>query len=168
MADTDDSQQLLNRITERRRGVEAYLRRARPRSDRLTMVTIISSAIAAVLTAAPAIGGADFVNSISSALELGGPAKVWRPLCLLAMIFSVVAVVSVNLAKSRNAENRIISAETCNAELEGLQTLIEYRQVPLDEAVRMYQQSVAKVPFLRDDSLASQRKEPNDRATHSP
>jgi hypothetical protein len=50
MADTDDSQQLLNRITERRRGVEAYLRRARPRSDRLTMVTIISSAIAAVLT----------------------------------------------------------------------------------------------------------------------
>ena len=159
MADTGDSQQLLNRITERRRGVDARLRTARPRSDRLTMVTIISSAIAAALTAVPAISGAALMKSISSALELGGPDNVWRPLCLLAMIFSVVAAISVNLGKSRNAENRIISAETCNAELEGLQTLIEYRQVPLDEAVRMYQQSVAKVPFLRDDSLAGQHKE---------
>jgi hypothetical protein len=159
MTDKRDWQHLLNRITERRRGVEAYLRRARPRSDRLTMVTIISSAITAVLTAGPAIGGAPFMNSISSALQLGGPANVWRPLCLLAMIFSVVAAISVNVGKSRNAENRIISAETCNAELEGLQTLIEYRQVPLEEAVRMYQQSVARVPFLRDDSPASQHKE---------
>ena len=125
------------------------------------MITIISSALAAVLNAGPALGGSDLTNSVSAALDLGGSANVWRPLCTLAMIVSVVAAISANLAKSKNSESRIVSAETSNSELEGLQTLVEFHQVPLKEAVKMYQQSVTRVPFVRDDSLTDDSDSPS-------
>ena len=87
---------------------------------------------------------------MAKSLELGGPEAVWRPLCLAAMVVSVVAAISANLSKAKNAEARIVSAEACNAELEGLQALVEFRQVSLQEALKMYQQYVAKIPFVAE------------------
>ena len=72
------------------------------------------------------------------------------PPCLFAMLTSVVAAISANLSKSKNAEARIVSAEACNAELEGLQTLVEFQQVSTEEAVKLYQQYVARVPFVAE------------------
>ncbi|HEX8510783.1 MAG TPA: hypothetical protein VF635_14950 [Propionibacteriaceae bacterium] len=140
-------QQLLRRIKNRRRTVERYLRSARPRAERLTYVSVISSALAAALTAGPALGGTKFTTQVASSLQLGG-ADVWRPLCLLAMVVSVIAAISANLSKSKYAEARIISAEACNTELEGLQTLVEFNQVSVEDAVKLYQQYIAKIPFV--------------------
>ena len=73
-------------------------------------------------------------------------------MCFLAMIVSVVAAITANLSKSKNAEARIISAENCNTELDLLATFVELHQVPLDEAVKRYQESVTKVPFIQAES----------------
>jgi len=154
---SDQAEQLLRRIKNRRRTVSAYLRSARPRAERLTYVAIVSSALAAALTAGPALGGPSFTNRVAGALQLGGAPDVWRPLCLLAMIVSVIAAVSANLSKSRNAEARIISAEACHAELEGLEALVEFQQVPLEDAVKLYQQYIARVPFVSDTTKAKPR-----------
>jgi hypothetical protein len=143
-----EEQKLLDLIINRRRSLDVYLKKMRPRSERLLMVTIVSSALAAVLNAGPALGGTDFTGPVAAALNLGSPAAVWRPLCMLAMIVSVVAVISANLGKSKSSENRIASAETANGELESLEILIDFHQLPLKEAITMYQQSVARVPFV--------------------
>jgi len=147
MTDQADWERLTRRIEDRRRSVEAYLRRARPRAERLTYVAIVSSASAAALTAGPGLGGLNFTEGVAERLDVE-PSSVWQPLCLLAMVTSVVAAISANLSKSRNAEARIVSAEACNAELEGLQTLVEFQQVSLPEALKLYQQYVARVPFV--------------------
>lgn len=150
MPDQTDSQRLLRRIEHRRETVDAYLRSAKPRAERLTYVSVISSALAAAFTAGPAVGGSKFTDRVAESLDLGGAEDVWRPLCLFAMLTSVVAAISANLSKSKNAEARIVSAEACNAELEGLQTLVEFQQVSTEEAVKLYQQYVARVPFVAE------------------
>ena len=150
MQDQAEWQQLLTLIKDRRRTIEDFLRSARPRAERLTYVSVTSSAFAAVLTAGPALGGPRFTDRVAKTLELAGPEDVWRPLCLGALVVSVIAAISANLSKAKNAEARIVSAEACNAELEGLQALVEFREVSLQEALRMYQQYVAKIPFVAD------------------
>lgn len=147
MTDQADWERLQKRIEDRRRTVEAYLRRARPRAERLTYVAIVSSALAAALTAGPGVGGTGFTGGVAKGLDIA-ESTVWQSLCLLGMVTSVVAAISANLSKSRNAEARIVSAEACNAELEGLQTLVEFQQVSLQEALKLYQQYVARVPFV--------------------
>ncbi len=157
MPDETDWQRLLGRIQSRRETVQAYLRVARPRAERLTYLTIVSSALAAALTAGPGAGGETFMNQVAGSLGLGGAEDVWRPLCLLATVVSVVAAISANLSKSRNAEAKIVSAEACNAELEGLQALVEFRQVTLEEAVKLYQQYVSRVPFIAETAPRASR-----------
>lgn len=150
MPDQAIGPQLLRRIKNRRRTISAYLRLARPRAERLTYVSVISSALAAALTAGPALGGKRFTGQVADTWHLVDASDVWRPLCLLAMVVSVVAAISANLSKSKNAEARIIGAEACSAELEGLQTLVEFDQLPLEEAVKLYQQYIARIPFVPD------------------
>ena len=152
MAVTPNEQKLLNRISDRRRSIDAYLKKARPRSSRLSMVTIVSSALAAVLNAGPALGGQDFTAAVAAALDLDSAVSVWRPLCALALIMSVVAVISANLGKSKNAESRIVSAETSNSELEVLALWIESDKVQLEEAVETYKHSVERVAFVPDEA----------------
>lgn len=93
--------------------------------ERLSLVSVISSALAAALTAGPALGGEGFTDSVAGACNTGEDSTFWRVLCLLALVESVISAIAVNLSRSRNWEARIISAEACNAELEGLQTLLE-------------------------------------------
>ena len=53
----DLRQELLGQITHRRASIDEWLRANRPRSSRLSTVSIISSALAAVFVAGPALGG---------------------------------------------------------------------------------------------------------------
>jgi hypothetical protein len=53
----DVRQQLVDRIATRRASITVYLNGSRPRSSRLATVSIISSAVATVLVAGPALGG---------------------------------------------------------------------------------------------------------------
>lgn len=148
MAERDDQQQLLMRITERHRDVEAFLKRARPKSERLTTVSVVSSAVAAALTAGPGLGGPSFTQNVAGAFGGRDDSLVWRLLCILAMVVSVVAAISANLGKSKDAEARIIAAETSKAELEGLRTMLEFGQVSVPDAVGLYQQYVSKVAYV--------------------
>jgi hypothetical protein len=150
MAENAEWSNLLKRIKNRRKTIQTYLSSARPRAERLTYVSIISSALAAALTAGPALGGPRFTSEAVKAFGLNGAPDVWRPLCLLAMVVSVIAAISANLSKSRNAEARIIDAEVCQAELEGLQTLVEFQQVSMEDAVKLFQQHIKRIAFVPD------------------
>jgi hypothetical protein len=144
----DDEQRLMAKIADQIGRIEAFLRRARPRHARLTVVTIVSAALAATLTAGPALGGNTFTEWASETFNVTDASGVWRPLCLLAMVVSVIAAICASLNQVSKTESRIASAEACRTELACLQTLIEFRQVALTEALKLYQQHLTRVPFL--------------------
>lgn len=148
---------LLARIDARRASIGAYLRQARPRGNRLVNTAIISSAIAAVLTAGPALGGETFSRGVANGLSLPSDSIVWRSLCLLALAVSIVAAITTNLARSQDTARRITAAESANAELEGLRTLVEFGQVPVGEAAKLYQQYVVKIPVDRGTPPGARR-----------
>jgi hypothetical protein len=151
---SDVRQDLLARISARRASIDAFLRAARPRGRRLITASITSSAIAATLTAGPAVGGEGFTDGVQGALSLANESTVWRALCILATIVSLIAAITTNLSRSQDTAERIASAEAVNAELEGLQTLVEFGQVPVLDAVKLYQQYVTKIPFVEQAAPA--------------
>jgi len=141
---------LLARIAARRAGVQAFVRQNRPRTRRMMTLTVVLSSLAAVFTAGPAIGGESFAESVQKSLNLASDSYVWRTLCLLALLVSVGAAVLTNLAKSQDTANRLNLAEAANAELDGLSTLLQYGDLPVQDGVKLYQQYVGKIPFIDD------------------
>jgi flavin-binding protein dodecin len=148
MLEHRDEQLLLAKIEDERVQIESYLRRARPRHARLTVITLVTTALAAALTAGPALGGQDFTTWAARTFGLASSSAVWQPLCLAAMLVSITAAICVNLNQASKADSKIVSAEVCNTELACLQTLVEFHQVSLDEALKLYQQHLTRVPFL--------------------
>ncbi len=142
--------QLLAKIEKRRADIDAFLHDNRPRRNRMTNVSIVSSAMAAVFTAGPAIGGLTFAQAVQRGLALSEAAHVWRTLCAGALIVSLVAAISTNLSKSQDLAGRVTAAEVCNTELDGLRAFVEFRHLPVEEAVELYQQYVTKVPFVEE------------------
>lgn len=142
--------ELLRRIDAKRQAVAVYLRRVRPRRNRLSNISIIGSALAAVLTAGPALGGVTFSTGVQHIFGLQDDSTVWRVLCLGALVTSVSATIATNLTKSQGIAGQVSAAETCSAELDGLRTSLEFARLPIKEAVQLYQQSIAKVAFLED------------------
>ena len=140
--------QLVERVRARRVDIDGFLDRARPRNSRLATVGVVSSALAAVFTGGPAIGGETFAKAAQGFVGSSTDAPVWRTLCALALAVSVVAAICTNLMRSQNSAARISAAETANAELDSLQTMLEFEQVRLDIGLKLYQQSVAKVSFV--------------------
>lgn len=147
--------ELMRRIEARRASINSFLRRVRPRSARLANVSIVSSALAAVFTAGPALGGLSFAESVQQVLSLPESSIVWRVLCLLALLVSLVAAVSVHLNKSQEMSAQLSAAEACNAELEGLHTLLEFAQLPVSDAAELYQRYVTKIPFIEEGARSS-------------
>jgi len=143
-------EQLLARVEARRAGIVRFQHDARPRRNRLTNISIISSALAAVFVAGPALGGTRFTNVVKQGLSLGGAPSVWRPLCLAALIVSMVSIISSNLSKSQDLGARITAAEVCCTELEGLMTSLQFGRLSVDEAIDLYHQYVSKVPFVEE------------------
>jgi hypothetical protein len=144
----DMRQQLLERITARRASIDVYLRENRPRSDRLANTAIVSGAVAAVLVSGPALGGETFTSGAADVLAVRGSSAVWQVLCFLGMVAAVVAAISTNLHKSQNLAGRISTAEACDAELEGLETMLEFKRMSTEEAVELYQGYVTRIPFV--------------------
>jgi hypothetical protein len=113
-------------------------------------LSIIGSAVAAVLTAGPGIGGESFAGSAQQILSLPSDSIVWRVLCLGALVMSLIATIATSLSNSQEIAARVTAAETCAVELEGLETSLVFGRVSLDQAVELYQQYSAKVPFVSD------------------
>jgi cytochrome bd-type quinol oxidase subunit 2 len=141
---------LLARIEMRRAAVQAFLRANRPRLRRRANITIVLSSLAAVFTAGPALGGEPFAESVKNSLGLSTDSIVWRVLCLAALLVSVGAAVMTNIAKSQDSDARLSTVEAVNAELEGLGSLLHYGHLSVDDAVKLYQQYTAKIPFVED------------------
>jgi hypothetical protein len=82
MLEHRDEELLLAKIEDERVQIESYLRRARPRHARLTVITLVSTALAAALTAGPALGGQDFTTWAARTFGLSGSSgnrSAWRP-----------------------------------------------------------------------------------------
>lgn len=76
---------------------------------------------------------------------------MWRTLCLAATLVSLVAAISVQLNKSQDMASQLSAAEACNTELEGLRTLLEFGQLPVRDAIELYQKYITKIPFVEEE-----------------
>ena len=65
------------------------------------------------------------------------------------MLASLVATISAQLSKSQDAVARLSAAEACDTELDGLQTLLELGQLPVEDAANLYIKYIGKIPFVR-------------------
>jgi hypothetical protein len=148
--DAEARQQLVHRIRARRASITAYVRDLEPRGARLMAISIICSALVAALTAGPALGGTRFTDAVQDMASLSGGSVVWRTLCLAALVLSIVAAVTTNLYRSRDVGARLGKAEAAGAALEGLEALVEFGRLPLEDAVGLYQRAVADIPFVPD------------------
>ncbi|MHA7269341.1 hypothetical protein [Arthrobacter sp. HLT1-20] len=146
-------QDLTARIHHRRASVLAFLRTARPRRNRFTHISIIGSALAAVFTVGPAVGGSRFTESVQEVFSLRDDSVVWRVLCLAAVLLSLAAAVATNLANSHALSAQVTAAEAASAELDGLESALKFGTLPTDNAVELYRQYVAKVAFIDDAPL---------------
>jgi hypothetical protein len=142
--------ELVARIEARRAAVRAYLRDNRPRLRRRSNLTVVLSALAAVFTVGPAVGGETFAGGVQRTLGLSTDSIVWRVLCLAALLVSVTAAVLTNLTRAQDTVGRLSTVEAAGAELEGLMTLLEFGQLAVPDAVRLYQQYAEKISFLDD------------------
>jgi hypothetical protein len=62
----------------------------------------------------------------------------------------LVATISANIYKSRDIATRLSKAQTSDAKLEGLETLIELGQIDLPKAAIQYTQYISEIPFVTD------------------
>ncbi|MEV0286298.1 MULTISPECIES: hypothetical protein [unclassified Kribbella] len=148
--DIDVRAQLRAQIETRRAGIAAFLREVRPRRNRLTNISIVSSALAAAFVAGPALMGVQFTERVKGDLSLDTSAAVWQPLCLAALIVSLISVISSNLSKSQDLAARVTAAEVCNTELEGVLTSLQFGHLSVEDALDQYQESVSKIPFVEE------------------
>src|SRR2546429_340775 len=86
--------------------------RARPGSRRrrlLVNLVIIAGALAALLTAPPAVGGKPFTDWLQQLFHSTAPA--WQFLCLFACLASLASVIAIQVQKSNNYEEHIVRAQ---------------------------------------------------------
>jgi hypothetical protein len=141
---------LLRRVASRRVGVQGYLRTERPRTRRRATLTIVLSTLAAISAAGPAVGGESFVGGVQRALGLPSESVVWRVLCLVALLVSVGAAILTNLDRSHDRAARLAGVEAVEGELEGLAVLLEFGQLSVQDAVKLYQQYTSRIAFVPD------------------
>ena len=100
------------------------------------MISTLGSAVAATLTAAPALGGESFTAWLAKAMSLTSPA--WQLLCGAAALSSLAATVATQLSKSRKLEERVVSAQLTHARLARLHAELSLRQVDYEGASREF------------------------------
>jgi hypothetical protein len=141
-------QRLTENIEHRQSAIRLFLRQERPRRNRLATTSVVGSALAAGFTAGPALGGTKFAAGVQGALTLEQSSMVWQVLCLAAMLTSIIAAISTNLANSHSVASKVSAAEACNAQLEGLQTALNFGRLSLEDAIQLYQQYATQVAFV--------------------
>jgi MFS family permease len=148
MAATTDAARndLLVRIQDKRRLVEAFVTAALPRKRRLLNVTIIGGTLAAAFTAGPAAGGASFTAWLTMTFGLTSPS--WQILCGAAAACSIAATVSTQLLKSQNIEEHVTRAQSCRAKLEVLEVGLSTGHLDSSQATAEYLRCVEEVSFL--------------------
>jgi hypothetical protein len=145
--------QLLDLINHQQADIDGFLRKTRPRRNVLNNITAVCSALAAAFAAGPAFAGPKRTNQAAVSVGLDNGGQLWQPLCIAAFIVAVLAAVAANLSRSQDLPARISAAEACHAELKGLETLLTFKHLSVQEAVELYQQYVLKVPFVDESQV---------------
>lgn len=140
------SNDLISAIRRKQARVETFLSAALPRKRRLLNITIVGGALAAALTAAPAIGGQSFTAWLTRTFGLTSPS--WQLLCLAASVSSILATVSTQLLKSNNLEENVGRAQRCRAKLEVLEVGLASGQLDAAQATSEYMRCVEEAAFL--------------------
>ncbi|SRR6056297_966110 len=143
----DDTDTLLEKIRTKRREVADYLKTNEPRQSRYITISIVAGACAAALTAGPGVGGTGFIESAKGVVSFGIP--VWQVLCLLATFLSMAAVITNGLLKSRDLTSKIAQVQGCDAKLEGLEIMLDLKQIDLKRATSLYTQYLTEISHIR-------------------
>jgi hypothetical protein len=121
-------------IQRTRDQVAKYLGQARTRQRRLLNVAIVAGALATALAGAPAV--------------VGVQPSVWRILCILAAVCSLVAAVVTQLQKSNSVGENVSRAETVRARLEVLNIGLISGNLSHEQAATEYAACVEQSSFI--------------------
>ena len=127
---------LIPRVVAKRLDVERYLRAVGARHRRLITLTIITAAVATLLTASAAFGGKPFADWLTATFALSTPS--WRLLCAVAAFCSLTAAVATQLQTSKNYVEHIARAQKAKASLEMLEVAIVLNHLDHHEATSEY------------------------------
>jgi hypothetical protein len=119
-------------IGRKRQVVETYLSAAITRRDRLLRLALTAGALAAAMTAAPALGGKPLAEWLTITLGLSSPA--WQLLCGAAAVCSLTATVATQLMKSHHLDENIAKAQAVRSRLEMLEVATDAGQISEAEA----------------------------------
>jgi hypothetical protein len=146
MSDTlDGREKLQQRIRDKKDQIEEFLRKTQPRSDRLTIASIVSAGLAGLLTAGPAAGGPSFTQALTQTLGTTSPS--WRLLCAAATILSFIATTALAVHKVQDLTNKVARAQAAHAKLEALETLLDTTDIPISKAADQFARIVPDVSF---------------------
>lgn len=145
----EESEALVRHVQTKRAEVERYLATVGAQSRRLVSVAIVAGAVAAALTAAPALGGQPFADWLTTTFSLSSPS--WRILCAVACWCSMAATIATQLHRSRNYEELLARAQGARATLETLEVGIMSGHFSLHEATTQYLNCVESTSFIGAD-----------------
>jgi hypothetical protein len=128
--------------------IEAYTTKNERGSKRLSTISIVSSAIAAALTAGPAFGGRSFAETVQQGLSLGDSSTVWRSLCFGAVVVSVTAGITTEMVSKGNLAGHLIEAHEARALLLKLERRLRRREVAPGAAMTEFEDIVDALTFI--------------------
>lgn len=130
-------------VHARREAVARATERLARRDTRLTLMSVIASAVATVLTAAPAMGGPELTRALGSA---GPDTPSWRILCGVASICSLLAAIAANLHRQGEVTSRLARCQAGAARLEALELQVSFQKAALLDATGEYGRIIADLP----------------------
>ena len=139
-------EKLRQRLGEKKDHIEAFLAKMQPRSNRLTLTSIVCGGLAGLVTAGPAVGGPSFSQVVTDALGTTSPS--WRWLCALATILSFLATTALAIHKIQDLANKVAKAQAAYGRIEALETLLETTDISTAKAAEQYAQVVNDVAFV--------------------
>ena len=127
-----DPDRLLSELRNQRDLLARFLRHNRPRQQRLSTLAVVASSLAAVLTAAPALGGPSFTTELTKLLGLQSPS--WRWICAAAALLSTLASSCSQLLQSSRLEEKVSRCQSAMARLDALELGLALGQFERDYA----------------------------------
>lgn len=148
MPDPVDDAGLSGDIRSHCQAIDAYTTRTERGTKRLTTISIVSSAIAAALTAGPAFGGRSFADTVQQGLDLDQSSTVWQWLCFGAVVVSVTAGITTELVSKRNVAEHLTEAHEARALLSRLERRLRRGEVTPAAAMTEFEDVVDGIPFI--------------------
>ena len=140
------SGELLDRVRSKRAEVDKYLEVSSRRRRLLVNLVIIAGALAALLTAPPAVGGKPFTDWLQQLFHSTAPA--WRFLCLFACLASLAGVIAIQVQKSNNYDEHIVRAQGLRAALEVLEVSITCGSLTIHQATSQFLKCLEDSSFM--------------------